>query len=186
MVNAIFKQITVVGLVVTFFAASSTAFGQDNNFSIDISDGRIDAAWDTVPAFVFGAVDYDESGEEGLSGDIISAWFVFDKADPSKLFFRVDGYDVIDKVSLKIDCDEDQQFNSDSDREIYFYSFDDIEENGEIEGEVDFSTDFLDQGNSDEYLDSSLFAEGEYVLLDQDPSLLHVSFEAVIDLSQDD
>ncbi|MEM9774956.1 MAG: hypothetical protein AAF902_10265 [Chloroflexota bacterium] len=186
MINSISRILTAAVLMICLLLVSSTAPAQaQTTFEIDVYDGEIDAAWDSVPALAFNDFLVDESGEGDQFGDIISAWFVFDKPDPSKLYFRVDGYDIIDSVSLMLDCDGDQLFNSVLDREILFYTFDDLDEDGEIEGELDYTSDYLIENNTQDYLDSGLFSYGEFVLLDDDPTRLYVSFEAEIDLSDD-
>lgn len=186
MINNISRIFSSFTLIICLLLASSWGSVQaQTTFEIDVYDGEIDSAWDSVPALAFNDFLIDDSGEGNQFGDIVSAWFVFDKPDPSKLYFRVDGYDVIDSVSIKLDCDGDELFNSELDREILFYTFDDLDSDGEIEGEVDYSSDYLTENSTQDYLDSGLFGYGEFVLLDQDPDKLYVSFEAEIDLSED-
>ncbi|MFK7800965.1 MAG: hypothetical protein AB8G95_04995 [Anaerolineae bacterium] len=181
MVNRSKSFISILFLLITLIFSSAV---MAQSFSIDPNDGVVDSAWNTVPAILKDDYEYDEDGNPEQYGDIVNAWFVYDQSDPLRLYFRVDGYDIVDFVSFKIDCDADDKFESEVDREIVFFGFDDDGASGEVEVEIKYTDEYLDANDDADFLDSFLFGDSEFIVLDEETNFQ--SIEAVLSFAPSD
>lgn len=176
------KRFTSIFLLLVTLIFSSAVMAQ--SFSIDPNDGQVDPAWDTVPAILLDDYLYDEDGNGEQYGDIVNAWFINDPSDPLRLYFRVDGYEIVDFVSFKLDCDGDEKFESEVDREIVFFGFEDDGTSGEVEVEIKYPDEYLDANDDADFLDSFLFGDSEFIVLDEDTNFQ--SIEAVLTFAPTD
>lgn len=181
------RKITITFLLLCGSLLSGVANAQ--TFTIDPDNDVIDPIWGNyapIPANNTQPGEYVETGEPG---DIVGIKFVAEMPNPSKIYFQVDGYDVLDIISMKLDCDGDGLFNSQIDRQIYFVDISETGEGGEIEGEIDYTEEFLDIADEEDLIaESSSFAIGEFVVkgTNEAEGTTLQSFEALFDLEEDD
>ncbi len=155
------------------------------SFSIDVNDGEIDSSWNNnVPAMVQNQYGYgDYIGERGEAYDIVNAWVVFDSPDPDKIYFRVDGYYIVDIVAINFDCDGDLAFTSKDDRAIVFNMVDgDEDSGGSIEGVIEYTSDYEYISDDEDELITKTTAVGEFVG-EEDSGSTFQRIEAVLDIS---
>ncbi len=192
--DKLIKPLFIFWLTVFIFALPNQLFGQV--FTIDPADEQIDPNWNSVRPIIVDQYGYADSlGEAGLFGDIVSAWIVFNAADPTitydpdKIYFRIDGYSIEDEVAVKFDCDGDSLFVSEVDRAITFgaiYDNSSSDSLGSIDGIVNYTPEYINANDDDPDLLSSETVEGEFVeSFDDEADTEFIQIEAVYDLSGD-
>ena len=187
------KRFVILLLLPIFLLQGSIVFAQ--TFTIDPADGQIDPAWNSVGASVVDDYREDQNATDvDRTGDIINAWLVYEPTDPYNVYFRIDGFDLTDGLSVQFDCDGDGRFSSEVDRAIEFVDESSSDEGGPIVGYVDYTEEYYFDSEDEveslpDSLDDPLEAKGEFVLEDEETNFLRIeavlNFTVVGNTSQD-
>lgn len=176
------KRFVISSLILILLTQGSIGLAQ--TFTIDPADGKIDTAWNSVGASVVNDYREDQNATDvDRTGDIINAWLVYELSDPYNIYFRIDGFDLTDGLSVQFDCDGDGRFASKEDRAIEFVDESNSDEGGPIVGYIDYTEDYYFESEEEveslpDSLDNPLEAKGEFVLEDEETNFLQI--EAVL------